>query len=242
MQLSIFKKAGMLTTALAIGFTISGIAQQNLNTLTKREKREGWQSLFNGDNLEGWHTYHKKDVDPCWSVNDGAIELNHSKGKGGGDLVTNGEYQNFELDLDWKIAKGGNSGIIFDINEAPQYGATYITGPEMQVLDNVNADDNKKASHLAGSLYDLIPCNPATVHPYGEWNHVRIRLDNGHLTLWMNGKKVVETIMWDAKWNQMVANSKFKRWPEFATFHKGHVALQDHGDTVWYRNIRIKEL
>lgn len=242
MQHSISKKAGWLTAALAFALLTSGTAQQNPNILTKREQKEGWQLLFNGKNLDGWHTYHKQSADPCWSVNEGNIELNHSKGTGGGDLVTEGEYQNFELELDWKISKGGNSGVIFLVNEAPQYNATYITGPEMQVLDNVNAEDNKKANHLAGSLYDLLPCNPSTVHPYGEWNHIKIRLDKGRLTFRMNGKKVVETTMWDATWKEMVANSKFKRWPEFATFYKGHIALQDHGDTVWFRNIRIRKL
>lgn len=241
MKLSAFKKTMLVTTVVTFGFLTYSYAQQQ-NSLTSKQKKEGWQLLFNGKNLEGWNTFQKKDVDPCWFVDDGTIELNHSKGSGGGDLVTKDEYQNFELTLDWKISKGGNSGVIFLVNESPKYNATYITGPEMQVLDNVNAEDNKKASHLAGSLYDLIPCDPKTVHPYGEWNHIKIRLDNGHLTLWMNNKKVVETKMWDAKWDDMVAHSKFKRWPEFATFHKGHIALQDHGDTVWYRNIMIREL
>lgn len=238
---SLLKKAGLLVAVFSMVFLISADAQTS-NTLTSREKKEGWQLLFNGKNLDGWTTYNKKTVDPCWSADDGTIELDHSKGSGGGDLVTTGEYQNFELELDWKISKGGNSGVIFLVNESPKYNATYITGPEMQVLDNANAEDNKKADHLAGSLYDLLPCNPSTVHPYGEWNHIKMRLDDGHLTFWMNGKKVVETRMWDAKWNEMVAHSKFKQWPEFATFHKGHLALQDHGYTVWYRNIRIRKL
>lgn len=175
-------------------------------------------------------------------MEDGAIALDHSPGSEGGDLVTNNEFENYELSLEWKISPEGNSGIIFDVHESPKYRATYYTGPEMQVLDNEKASDNKRPDHLAGSLYDLIGCDPSTVHPAGEWNKVRIRVDHGHLTFWMNGKKVVETQMWTPEWNKMVANSKFKRWKSFATFHKGHIALQDHGHPVWYRNIMIRKL
>lgn len=233
-------KVGLLVGILLLG-GITACKTQQLNTVSRSEKNAGWHSLFNGKNLEGWHTYLKDKPGKTWTVQDNAIALDPAAG-GGGDLVTDQEFGNFELRLDWKISEGGNSGIIFYVHEDPRYRATYITGPEMQVLDNVKASDNKKANHLAGSLYDLIGADPASVHPAGEWNHVKIRVDNGHLTFWMNGRKVVETQMWDDAWNKMIANSKFSSWKEFATFHKGHIALQDHGHKVWYRNIQIKEL
>ncbi len=128
------------------------------------------------------------------------------------------------------------------MHEDPKYRATYLTGPEMQVLDNKDADDNKKANHLAGSLYDIIAADPSVVHPAEEWNHITIRVDKGHLTLTMNGKEVVETTMWNDNWKQLVAKCKFKNTPEFGIYKKGHIALQDHGNVVSFRNIMIREL
>jgi hypothetical protein len=234
-------KTGLLAGSLFFG-ALTACKTQQLNAVSSKEKRAGWQLLFNGDNLDGWHSYLKDQPGTAWRVQDHAIVLDHAGGGTGGDLVTNGEYENFELELDWKISKAGNSGIIFDVHEDPKYGATYYTGPEMQVLDNVNASDNKKANHFAGSLYDLIACDPSTVHPAGTWNHVKIYLDNGHLIFWMNGKKVVETQMWTEAWNKMIAASKFRQWKDFTTYHKGHIALQDHGHEVWYRNIKLRIL
>jgi|SRR5690242_4688353 len=227
---------------IVLGSLASGEAQgQAMNTLSKKEKRAGWKLLFNGKDLEGWHTYLQQDATPGWQVKDGIIVLDPSAPHGG-DLTTNAEYENYELSLEWKISKGGNSGVIFNVHEDPRYRATYLTGPEMQVLDNKDADDNKKANHLAGSLYDIIAADPSAVHPAEEWNHIIIRLDKGHLTLKMNGKEVVETQMWDDNWKQLVAKCKFKNTPEFGIYKKGHIALQDHGNVVSFRNIMIREL
>lgn len=236
----------MITTHFGKVLLATGVcALAALGACKSQQKASGsgkWTSLFDGKDLQGWHSYLKDKPGTAWKVSDGAITLDHSAGGSGGDLVTDGEYGNFELELDWKISVAGNSGIIFDIHEDPKYNQTYLTGPEMQVLDNVKADDNKKQNHLAGSLYDLLPCDPSAVHPAGSWNHVKMRLDQGHLTFWMNGKKVVETQMWNDQWKQLVAHSKFRQWPEFATYKTGHIALQDHGHTVSYRNIRIRQL
>lgn len=235
-----FSKTAVLTAALLLGSLIA--CKTQLNALSKKEKKAGWHLLFNGKNLDGWHTYLKDKPTSAWRIDDGAIMLDHSNDAEGGDLVTNDEFENFELSLEWKISPEGNSGILFNVHEDPKFRRTYFTGPEMQVLDNEKASDNKRPDHLAGSLYDLIACDPSTVHPAGEWNKVKIRLDQGHLTFWMNGKKVVETQMWTPDWDKMIANSKFKQWKPFATFHKGHIALQDHGHQVWYKNIRIRRL
>jgi len=239
MNKKLLNKISVLAGVLLVATMVSCKSQQATESAGGKGK---WTSLFNGKNLDGWHSYLKQTPGTAWKVADGAIMLDHSAGGTGGDLVTNGEYENFELELDWKISEAGNSGIIFDVHEDPRYSETYLTGPEMQVLDNVKASDNKKKNHLAGSLYDLLPCDPSTVHPAGEWNHVKMQLNKGHLIFWMNGKKVVETQMWDSAWKQLIAGSKFHQWPEFTTYKKGHLALQDHGHTVWYRNIKIRQL
>jgi hypothetical protein len=217
------------------------------NTLTDAEKSEGWQLLFDGTSKTGWHVYNGKSDGAAWKVEDGALTLDSNykvdgKRAGGGDLVTDEEYENFELSLDWKIGKGGNSGIIFLVNEDKKYDASYHTGPEMQVLDNAGHSDASINKHRAGDLYDLIASEPQTVKPAGEWNTVRIVVNKGALEFHQNGSKVVSTTLFDDNWKKMVAASKFKAWKDFGTYKKGKIVLQDHGDPVWYRNIKIKKL
>ena len=210
-------------------------------TPKKNIKADDYKLLFDGKTTKGWHTYLKTSVGAAWKVADGALV--HSPGsEGEGDLVTDDEYENFELSVDWNIAKGGNSGIIFSIHEDPEMRNTYDSGLEMQVLDNVNAEDNKKASHLAGSLYDMIAPSKDVAKPFGEWNTAVIRKQNGHLTFWLNGTKIVETQMGSDEWATLLANSKFKSWKNFAMYPKGHISLQAHGGEVSYRNIKIKQL
>ena len=197
------------------------------------------KSLFDGKTTNGWHSYLKKGPG-AWKVVDGALQLD-PKAKDQGDLITDKEYENYELSLEWKIAEGGNSGIIFGVHEDPAFDATYLTGIEMQILDDQKAEDNKLATHRAGALYDMrAPTHPAK--PSGEWNKVTIRKLNGHLTFWLNGQKVIETQMGSPEWKEMLDKSKFKTWKGFAAYPKGHIALQDHGAVVSFRDIKIKEL
>jgi Domain of Unknown Function (DUF1080) len=208
----------------------------------------GWVSLFDGKTTAGWHTYGKSSVGEAWKIADGALYLDTTQKldwqtKGGGDIVTNDEYENFHLKLEWKIAKDGNSGIIFYVHEdTAKYQYVWHTGPEMQVLDNDGHGDGKIIKHRAGDLYDLISCSKETVKPVGEWNEAEIVSNNGKLDFFLNGTNVVSTNMWDSAWKQMLAASKFKDMKDFGTYKKGRIALQDHGNTVWYRNIRIKKL
>ena len=208
----------------------------------------GWISLFDGNSLKGWHNYGKITVGEAWKIADGAFYLDTTKKKGwqtaaGGDIVTNEEYENFHLMVDWKIAAGGNSGIIFNIHEdTTKYKYVWQTGPEMQVLDNALHPDSKIIKHRAGDLYDLITSSPETVKPAGEWNHAEIISNNGQLDFFLNGSKVVSTTMWDDQWKKMISGSKFKEYADFGTYKKGHIALQDHGNTVWYKNVKIKRL
>lgn len=205
----------------------------------------GFVSLFDGKSTAGWHTYGKDKAGAAWEIDNGALYLNvKDKDKEDrGDLVTDKEYENYHLKLEWKISEGGNSGIIFNVHEdKAKYGATYETGPEMQVLDNDKHPDAKIHKHRAGDLYDLIASSEEVAKPVGEWNLAEIVLNNGKLDFFLNGVNVVSTTMFDDQWKEMVAGSKFASMPAFGTFKKGKIALQDHNDAVWYKNIEIKEL
>ena len=238
------KKTLIVFTAFALlGSTAMA---QTPNTLTKKEKKEGWKLLFDGKTTKGWHTYLKDTVGSKWQVVDGTLRFNENGPRsGGGDIVTNEAYENYELNLEWKVRKGSNSGIIFDIQEDPKYSATYATGPEMQVLDNIDAEDNKKPNHLAGCLYDM--SGDASVSkpvPVGEWNKVRLIQDKGHLTFFLNGIKTFEGQIGSEEWKTLIANSKFKDkyFADFAKVAKGKIALQEHPGSTQWRNIKIKTL
>lgn len=219
---------------------------QKPNTLTKEEKGAGWKLLFDGKTTKGWHTYLKDTVGSKWQVVDGALVFDETKPRsGGGDIVTDEIFENYELNLEWKVAKGSNSGIIFNIQEDPKYGATYLTGPEMQVLDNIDAADNKKQNHLAGCLYDMAgDASVSKPKPVGEWNKVRLIQNKGHLTFYLNGIKTFEGQIGSDEWKKLVANSKFKSpaFADFAKVAKGKIALQEHPGSSQWRNIKIKTL
>ncbi len=219
----------------------SVVASAQNNSLSDAEKKEGWQLLFDGSSTKGWHTWRKSSLNDRWKVKDGELYLDASV-KEGGDMVTDKEYENYELKLEWKIEKCGNSGIIFNSVESDKYAYSFLTGPEMQVLDNECHPDAKIIKHRAGDLYDLISCSKETVKPALEWNEVRIVSKNAHYEFWLNGTKVVEFTMHTPEWDTMVKGSKFKTMPDFGKSTKGHIALQDHGNAVWFRNLKIKTL
>lgn len=220
------------------------------NTLSAREKAEGWTLLFDGQSLNGWHNYGKNTIGSAWVVADNAIHLDAKpRGEGewqqkeGGDILTSESYKDFELELDWKIGPCGNSGIFYNVIEDPaKYNFGWMTGPEMQVLDNACHPDARIPKHRAGDLYDMISCKYETVRPAGEWNHVRIVSKNGKIEHWLNYRKLVEYDQNSPEWPKMIAASKFKEWAAFGTAREGKIALQDHGDPVWYKNIKIRRL
>lgn len=209
---------------------------------------EAWVPLFDGNSLQGWHTYGKETVGKAWKAEDGVLYLDASnkaewQSQGSGDIVTEEEYGDFHLKLDWKIAENGNSGIMFYVQEdTTQYQYPWQTGPEMQILHNEGHPDGKIIKHRAGDLYDLITASPEAAKPPGEWNQVEIISQDGKLNFILNGQNVVTTTLWDDQWRQMIANSKFKDMPGFGSYKRGKIALQDHGDNVWFRNIQIKRL
>ena len=241
------KKTGLI---MLLAIAIAGCNSQSEKTEepTMNKTDDGWVSLFDGKTLNGWHNYGKTTVGEAWKVADSTLYLDTTKKAGwqtaqGGDIVSAEEYENFDLKLEWKIAPGGNSGVIFYVHEdTTKYKYVWHTGPEMQVLDNDLHSDGKIPKHRAGDLYDLISCSKETVKKPGEWNEAEIISKDGKLDFFLNGTNVVSTRLWDDAWKKLVAGSKFKEWPDFGTYKKGHIALQDHGNTVWYRNIKIKRL
>ena len=205
-----------------------------------------WTSLFDGKTIKGWHSYHKEGV-VGWYVEDGAMTPDGT----GGDLVTDKEYENFDLEFEFKIPKGSNSGVVYKIIDNPDIKTTYMSGPEYQVIDDKGYLDaagkpyNLKDTQLTGADYDMIPPADLTVvRPVGEWNKGRILVNNNHVEHYLNGKKMVEYDYGSEAWKTLVAKSKFANWP-YATPHaKGKIALQNHSpkERVWYRNVQIREL
>lgn len=215
---------------------------RNHNTLTSKEQQDGWVLLFDGKTTKGWRNYNKDGIGPAWKAVNGELVFDPTDGAQGGDIITEQEFGNFELSLEWKISPCGNSGVIFNVVEDKKYHSPWLTGPELQVLDNTCHPDAKIHKHRAGDLYDLVPCSVETVKPAGEWNHVRLISKNGAYEVWLNGTRVVTFNMHTPEWDQMVEKSKFNEFPDFGKARKGHLALQDHGDKVWFRNIKIKTL
>lgn len=199
----------------------------------------GWTALFDGETLAGWRSF-KSDRPPAgWVVEDGALHLAEP---GGGDIMTEAAFGDFELEFEWRISENGNSGVIYFINQTDGTNRTYETGPEYQVLDNDGHADRHDPTHRAAALYDLVAPPEDFTRPVGEYNEGRIVVQDGRIEHWLNGEKVAESPYGDDAWLAMLANSKFADWPEFGRYPSGHIALQDHSDLVWYRNIRIREL
>jgi hypothetical protein len=233
---------------IAAIFIALPLVAQKPNTLTSKEKKEGWTLLFNGKDFAGWRQCNGKTMPANWKIEDNSMMVftapDKKPGSGSnGDIVYDKIYKNFELSIDWKASKMANSGIFYNVREVPGQ-PIYYASPEVQVLDNVDATDNKIDSHLAGSLYDMLPADPKTVKPAGEWNTIVIRLKDGKVTHTQNGVKVVEYTLWTPEWDKMVANSKFKTFKGFTEgiSKEGYIGLQDHGYQVWFRNIKIREL
>lgn len=242
------KKNIFLTLALAATIALSGVAQP-VNKLTKKEKKEGWTLLFNGKDFSGWRQCNGKAMPANWVLEDDAMKVVIGEGKKPGQgangdiLFGDKKFKNFELSIDWKASKMANSGIFFNVREVPGK-PIYYAAPEIQVLDNKDATDNKIDSHLAGSLYDMLPADPKTVKPAGEWNTIVIKVKDGQVTHTQNGAQVVKYSLWTPEWDALVAKSKFKSFPGFTEgiAKEGYIGLQDHGYEVWFRNIKIREL
>lgn len=244
------KRNILMTLSLVIALLIAlpGFSQ-SVNKLSKKEKKAGWTLLFNGKNFDGWRQCNGTAMPANWVIEENAMKVLLGEGKkpgqgANGDILYPGKkFKNFELSIDWKASKAANSGIFFNVREVPGK-PIYYAAPEIQVLDNVDASDNKIDSHLAGSLYDMLPADPKTVKPVGEWNTIVIKVKDGKVTHTQNGVQVVSYSLWTSEWDALVNNSKFKTFPGFTEgiAKEGYIGLQDHGYPVWFRNIKIREL
>ncbi len=212
--------------------------------LTEAEKAAGWQLLFDGQTLNGWRDYNGTGLTAPWTVEDGALAALGKGSDGNGYIVTDKQYENFELAFDWKISKGGNSGVLYHVVERPQYTVPYVTGPEFQVIDNVGFPDKLEDWQMACADYAMYIADPAKtkLKSAGEWNTSKIVFDNGHVEHWLNGEKVVEFEAWTDDWFKRKNSGKWENAPEYGLAHKGVFSLQDHGDKAWYRNIKVREL
>lgn len=232
-----------VSVGAGVRMLVKGAALRGVSFAAAQDSDEtGFTVLFDGTQesaRKNFRGFKKQELPAGWAVEDGAIVLRE---KNQGDIISREKYGDFELRLEWKIAPAGNSGIIYRVSESGEGAdATYLTGPEYQVLDDAAAADNKTTLTRAGALYGIYPApDPSPVKPAGEWNEARIILKGNHVEHWLNGQKIVEAEIGSEDWNDRLAKSKFATWPRFAKETEGHIALQDHGDEVWYRNIRIK--
>ncbi len=230
-------------TLMAIGVTAFGLAaesEKETNTLSSEEKSGGWQLLFDGKTTAGWRKYGGGDVPAKWSVKDGALVFDPRAAGEGGDIVTTGAYDSFELAIEWRISPGGNSGIMYRVAEGP--AEPWRTGPEYQVLDNARHPDGRNKLTSAASCYGLYAPTKDATRPVGEWNQARIIIDGQHVEHWLNGVKVVAYDLGSDEWEQRVKKSKFRSMPRYGREARGHIDLQDHGDPVAYRNIKLRPL
>ncbi len=213
--------------------------KQKDNTLTAKEKKEGWKLLFDGTTMTGWRSYQNKQTDN-WDVKNGELYCKEEGVTKRADLITTDNFENYELQIDWKISPKKNSGIIYMVTE--DNGATYESGPEYQLIDDIGYPGKLSDKQLSGSNYDMNAPSAKVAKPAGEFNHTKIVINKGHVEHWLNGTKVVEYQLWSPEWEQTKANSKWKDVKPYGMSKAGHIALQDHGGGVAFKNIKIKPL
>lgn len=272
----------MLTMALAMA--LLAISPANISAKTKQKKtvtvycstqfqgsevkpvklpmnKKGFVEIFNGTTLDGWRGYGKDHVPAGWTIEEGCLKF--TPGSEGGDIIFAHDYQNFELELEWKISEGGNSGLFYLAQETKAVNSEgideiqpiYISCPEYQLLDNENHPDAKlgvDGNRKSASLYDMLPAKPQNAKPFGQWNKAKVVVKNGKVTHYQNGKKVLSFTLWTPEWTEMIQNSKFseKNWPiAYKTMvncggekHAGVIGFQDHGNVIWIRDVKVKEL
>ena len=230
----VIDRALLLGTVLV--FLAPPLTAQEHNRLTAAERAAGWQLLFDGNSLEGWRGYNSEFMPTGWSVENGLL----TRTGPGGDIITEQQFGDFELYLEWLVGPGGNSGVLVRAVEGQE--EVYHGAPEMQILDDAGHPDGRSPLTSAGSNYGLHGAPRGIVKSAGEWNSSRIVVVNNQVEHWLNGDKVVEYELGSADWLRRVANSKFAQWPAYGRASRGHIGIQDHGDRVSFRNLKVREI
>jgi hypothetical protein len=253
------KKVFLISSLVVMSMIISSCTNtkkqtdETAETDTMEMTNDEWISLFDGETFDGWRGYCRDDMPSAWTIEDGAIKINGSGrgeagAKDGGDIIYDRKFKNFELTFEWKVAKGANSGVFYLAQEI-EGEPIWKSAPEYQILDNANHPDaklGKDNNRQSASLYDLIPAVPQNSKPFGEWNTGGVMVYQGTVVHSQNGENVLEYHLWTPDWEQLVEGSKFKGWENFINAggenQEGYIGLQDHGDDVWFRNIKVKIL
>jgi hypothetical protein len=237
-----FRKLTAAAVAVSMSFfspETALFAQGTDNTLTAEEKKAGWKLLFDGKSTTGWRTYQNKDSDG-WTVSNGELICKTEGVKKRADLITADMYDNFELAIDWKVEKGANSGIVYRATET--HGASYESGPEYQLIDDVGYKDKLEDWQKSGADYAMHPPAKIASRPAGQYNTTRIVVNKAHVEHWLNGEKVADFDLWTPEWEELKSKSKFKDKKDWAMAKSGFIALQDHGGGLSFKNIKIKKL
>ena len=233
----------LVTSALCL-LSMSMFSCSNSNNSETTTASDSTQTVANSDEFEDitapdhWRNYREDTISPDWTYQRGVLTLK----PGGGDIVSNKTYKDFDLEMDWNISEGGNSGLFFNVVENDTLPTVYYSGPEYQFIDDERHPDAKNRKHRSGDNYDVQQATKETVNPAGEWNHTRLVVNNGQVEHYLNGEKIVEYELGSQAWQDSVANSKFIKMPAYGKTDSGYLALQDHGNAISFKNIRIKEL
>ncbi len=242
-----------LTLQVSVSAQLNNSNKKNANSLSNKEKKQGWELMFDGTSFKGWRGYNRQDIPPVWIIENGTMKVESSKAIRGdrnstGDIIYYKQFRNFEFSFEWKISENGNSGIFFLAEEIPGQ-AIYASSPEYQLLDNQGHPDGKlgvNGNRLSASLYDMIPAFPQNANMAMQWNSGSILCKDGKVIHYQNGVKVVEYNLWGDEWKKLIENSKFKGWPHMINIggddKQGFIGLQYHGDNIWFRNLKIREL
>src|SRR5882757_8814023 len=237
--------ADVLAVAICILFLPGCSGDKEQNVLSDQEKKDGWTLLFDGKTMNGWHLFNRGSIPSAWSVDSGNLVCNpHAKNVKHGDLVTDNEYENFDMTFEWKISHAGNSGLFINVQERPDLGTTFSTGPEYQLLDDKNMEEGylKDSTHKAAAIFGIIPNNSNTTPKSGQWNHSRILQQNGKVSFWLNDTLTLQVDFKSDEWKKQVAASSMSHYPEFGAATEGHIAVQDWTNGIAFRDIKIKEL
>lgn len=212
------------------------------NTLAKKEKKQGWKLLFDGKTTKGWRGYNMAEFPDCWEVNNGSFIMTTTGGAESQDIITTKKYKSFAFSIEFKLTKGANSGIIFQVEEDAKYKFPYETGPEYQVMDHENWVSDLEDWQICGANYAMYPSKKKPFKALGEWNHAVLIVDGNHLTQILNGEVVVTYEKYSDEWKNLRDSGKWSNFPDYGKFDKGHISLQNHGTNVSYRNVKLKEL